>query len=252
MLQLLRQISHRGNAVDLRSTLSQRTSASRGTRPVSAAPPTIRGSATTTSHLSLLYRWMMPSPCHANPQQAQPMSAAQAAKKTMSMISRGPSTGSTGSSKSSSSNILSLLAFLMSCLFALPAWAMTVSPGDLMYTDLFKWQGQFGTPTWRQIVDLYDCQPGFTFYLWHVPQAPAVIDIGDVGDNPPHVDTPPVVDPPPHIDPPPVTPHPTPETPTWLMLIMGFVAMAFVKKSTVCRVSRRCRPSPNRGLRTRP
>jgi hypothetical protein len=38
-----------------------------------------------------------------------------------------------------------------------PAHAYTISAGDLMYTDLFRWQGQDGTPTWREILAKFDC-----------------------------------------------------------------------------------------------
>jgi PEP-CTERM motif len=44
-----------------------------------------------------------------------------------------------------------------------------LSVGDLMYTDLFKWQGQDGTPTWREILANFDCSEGLTFYLWNTP-----------------------------------------------------------------------------------
>jgi hypothetical protein len=44
-----------------------------------------------------------------------------------------------------------------------------ISSGDLMYTDLFKWQGQDGTPTWREILAMYDCTEELTFYLWNAP-----------------------------------------------------------------------------------
>jgi PEP-CTERM motif len=48
-----------------------------------------------------------------------------------------------------------------------------ISAGDLMYTDLFKWQGQDGTPTWRQILATFDCTEELTFYLWNTP-TPAI------------------------------------------------------------------------------
>jgi hypothetical protein len=44
-----------------------------------------------------------------------------------------------------------------------------ISAGDLMYTDLFKWQGQDGTPTWREILANFDCTEELTFYLWNAP-----------------------------------------------------------------------------------
>jgi hypothetical protein len=32
-----------------------------------------------------------------------------------------------------------------------------IAPWQLMETDLFDWQGQYGTPTWREILGLYNC-----------------------------------------------------------------------------------------------
>jgi PEP-CTERM motif len=58
-----------------------------------------------------------------------------------------------------------------------PARAATISSGDLMYTDLFKWQGQYGTPTWREILANFDCTEALTFYLWNVPSPPSPIVI---------------------------------------------------------------------------
>jgi PEP-CTERM motif len=50
-----------------------------------------------------------------------------------------------------------------------------ISSGDLMYTDLFKWQGQDGTPTWREIIAMYDCTEELTFYLWNAPSPTPLI-----------------------------------------------------------------------------
>jgi hypothetical protein len=51
-----------------------------------------------------------------------------------------------------------------------------ISPGDLMYTDLFRWQGQDGTPTWREILAKFDCTEELAFYLWNVPSpSPPVV-----------------------------------------------------------------------------
>ena len=44
-----------------------------------------------------------------------------------------------------------------------PAHAITISPGQLMETDLFLW------PNWRQIVAEYDCTTELNFYLWNKP-----------------------------------------------------------------------------------
>ena len=56
-----------------------------------------------------------------------------------------------------------------------PAHAYTISPGGLMYTDLYDWQGQYGTPTWREILRMYDCTEGLTFYLVNTPQPPSPV-----------------------------------------------------------------------------
>ena len=52
-----------------------------------------------------------------------------------------------------------------------------ISSGDLMYTDLFKWQGQDGTPTWREILANFDGTEELTFYLWNVPSPPPPVVI---------------------------------------------------------------------------
>jgi hypothetical protein len=53
-----------------------------------------------------------------------------------------------------------------------PAHAYTISPGELMYTDLYDWQDQYGTLTWREILAKFDCTEELTFYLWNVPTPP--------------------------------------------------------------------------------
>jgi len=58
-----------------------------------------------------------------------------------------------------------------------PAHAVVITPGALMYTDLYRWQGQYGTPTWREILAEYDCTPGLAFYLWNVPSPPPPVII---------------------------------------------------------------------------
>jgi hypothetical protein len=130
-------------------------------------------------------------------------------------------------------------AFIFAALALAPvaAHADTIMAGDLMYTDLYQWQGQYGTPTWRQILALYDCTEQFSFYLWNVPQPPLPV----VSDPPPEspvveYTTPPTTDlsppcvidcggdpPPPCMDcgpPPPVVSAPEPAT--WLLFLTGF------------------------------
>jgi PEP-CTERM motif len=52
-----------------------------------------------------------------------------------------------------------------------------ISAGDLMSTDLFRWQGQDGTPTWREILANFDGTEELTFYLWNVPSPPPPVVI---------------------------------------------------------------------------
>lgn len=132
---------------------------------------------------------------------------------------------------------LASTAIVLALTCSAPAHA-TISFGDLMYTDLFSWQGQFGTPTWREILEFYDCSPELGYYLNNKPQRP-----------PPHVDPPPPIDPPPctdcdppppcvdcdppppcmNCDPPPATP--VPEASTWAMLILGFASIALMHRN---------------------
>jgi hypothetical protein len=56
-----------------------------------------------------------------------------------------------------------------------PADAVTISPGALLYTDLYKWQGQDGTPTWRQILANFDGTEELTFYFWNAPSPPPAV-----------------------------------------------------------------------------
>jgi hypothetical protein len=45
-----------------------------------------------------------------------------------------------------------------------------ISPGELMYTDFFRW------PNWREILAKYDCTTELTFYLWNAPSpSPPVV-----------------------------------------------------------------------------
>jgi hypothetical protein len=61
------------------------------------------------------------------------------------------------------------IAFLVLTPIA-PAHA-DISPGDLMYTDFFRW------PDWREILAKYDCTTELTFYLWNAPSPPAPVII---------------------------------------------------------------------------
>jgi hypothetical protein len=58
-----------------------------------------------------------------------------------------------------------------------PARAYTISAGDLMVTDLFRWQGQDGAPTWREILAKFDGTEELAFYLWNVPSPPPPVVI---------------------------------------------------------------------------
>jgi hypothetical protein len=58
-----------------------------------------------------------------------------------------------------------------------PAHAYTISTGDLMVTDLFRWQGQDGAPTWREILAKFDGTEELAFYLWNVPAPPPPVVI---------------------------------------------------------------------------
>jgi hypothetical protein len=84
-----------------------------------------------------------------------------------------------------------------------------ISSNDLLYTDLFKWQGQDGTPTWREILANFDCTEELTFYLWNAP-TPA---------------TPVVIPPTPVIDS--VAAAAVPEPSTWAMLLLAFAGLSF-------------------------
>src|SRR3984957_19080405 len=52
-----------------------------------------------------------------------------------------------------------------------------ISSGDLMSTDLFRWQGQDGAPTWREILAKFDGTEELAFYLWNVPSPPPPVVI---------------------------------------------------------------------------
>jgi PEP-CTERM motif len=135
-----------------------------------------------------------------------------------------------------------------------PAHAITLSPGDLMYTDFFLW------PDWRQILAKYDCTPELQFYMWNAPPSPTPVitppptfDSAVTGPpggevNPPDSpgDEPPPTGPvnpidsgsdptgpagpiwtpgTPIGDPPCATPVPEPST--WAMLLLGFAGLGY-------------------------
>ena len=130
-----------------------------------------------------------------------------------------------------------------------PANAYVISPGALMFTDLYLW------PDWREILGKYDCTTELNFYLWNAPSPPASVVI-----TPPSIFDPMVVgssgdtsggsglsDPigTPGGDPPPTTPidpigtpgTPSGDTPggaatvpepsTWVMLLLGFAGLGY-------------------------
>jgi PEP-CTERM motif len=118
-----------------------------------------------------------------------------------------------------------------------PARAAVISSGALMYTDLFKWQGQYGTLTWRQILANFDCTEELTFYLTNVPTPPTpiVIPAAPAALDPVVA----AVDPISPVDPiGPVGPIGTPGGPsgsiaavpepsTWAMLLLGFAGLGY-------------------------
>jgi PEP-CTERM motif len=133
-----------------------------------------------------------------------------------------------------------------------PAHAITLSIGQLMYTDLFLW------PNWRQILAEYDCTTELGFYLFNKPTppvsvipAPAPI-FHPVVIGPPKGTTPPTSPTPPWTpsgpDSPPTPPGPpnwspggpgmpggdipgnttaVPEPSTWAMLLLGFAGLGY-------------------------
>jgi hypothetical protein len=134
-----------------------------------------------------------------------------------------------------------------------PANAYTISPGELMYTDLFRW------PNWREILAQYDGTPELTFYLWNAPspQTPVIItpppgfdpaagaspggadypldQIGAPGSDPPGAPPGDPVDPigtpgapgMPGGDTPGGGATTVPEPSTWAMLLLGFAGLGY-------------------------
>jgi hypothetical protein len=121
--------------------------------------------------------------------------------------------------------------------------AATISPGNLMYTDLFLW------PNWREILAKYDCTTELNFYLTNAPPSaqviitpPSVLDPVVVGSPGGAIDPPPTGTPgggsggtpigpvgpigTPGGDPPGV-PTAVPELSTWAMLLLGFVGLSY-------------------------
>src|ERR1700735_5271263 len=126
-----------------------------------------------------------------------------------------------------------------------PANAYVISPGALMFTDLYLW------PDWREILGKYDCTTELNFYLWNAPSPPAPVII-----TPPPIFDPAVIGAPGGGDPPdrpgggasdpptsPGAPIGTPGTPgmpggdphgatavpepsTWAMLLLGFAGLS--------------------------
>jgi len=129
-----------------------------------------------------------------------------------------------------------------------------ISPGELMYTDFFRW------PNWREILAKYDCTTELTFYLWNAPSPsppvvitpPPIFDPVVTGTSGSSSDG--AVDPPDPIVAPggdgpdgaptfPVDPIGTPGTPgggdtpggatavpepsTWAMLLLGFAGLGY-------------------------
>jgi hypothetical protein len=68
------------------------------------------------------------------------------------------------------SGLISAAVFVLALAPAAPARAFDISPGDLMYTDFFKWSN------WREILQKFDCTEEMNFYLWNAPSpAPHIV-----------------------------------------------------------------------------
>jgi hypothetical protein len=121
-----------------------------------------------------------------------------------------------------------------------PAHAGTISPGALMFTDLYRWQGQYGTLTWREILANFDCTEELTFYLTNVPTPPPPIVIPPTPAVDPVVVAVDPIDPLVAVDPigpvdpigtpggdPPGGAAAVPEPSTWAMLLLGLAGLGY-------------------------
>jgi hypothetical protein len=72
----------------------------------------------------------------------------------------------------------------LSMLTAIAPAHADISAGDLMSTDLFRWQGQDGALTWREILAKFDGTEELMFYLWNVPSPPPPVVIPASSANP--------------------------------------------------------------------
>jgi len=131
--------------------------------------------------------------------------------------------------------------------------AATISPGELMYTDFYLWNGQAGyidgrtggpALTWREILANFDCTEALTFYLWNAPTPPTPVVIPPTLTDSDVATVDPIMTPgggaggtpigP--IDPigtpggdPPSVPTAVPELSTWAMLLLGFVGLSYAR-----------------------
>jgi PEP-CTERM motif len=106
--------------------------------------------------------------------------------------------------------------------------------------------GQYGTPTWREIVANFDCTEELTFYLWNVPSPSPPIVIpptpvidsvveasspvdriglpGGFADSAPTAPVGPIGTPGGDV---PAGATAVPEPSTWAMLLLGFVGLGY-------------------------
>jgi hypothetical protein len=127
-----------------------------------------------------------------------------------------------------------------------------ISSGDLMYTDLFRWQGQDGTPTWREILAKFDCTEELTFYLWNAPTSatpiiipptpaidPMVAALGPIGLPSSVADGASAVpDPMPGGGGAPGGATAVPEPSTWALLLLGFAGLGYASYRAPRRTGR--------------